>query len=116
MLVQVTLALRQRLRVRAHLLNVTHAGAWQGQEVMAHAQQNFTHHGQITFQQEIVGFIDRTGHGILNRRHAAIGAALFHQAKNILERVAGDGLHLVVEILTRGLFRIRAMLTLEGDP
>lgn len=65
------------------------------------------------FQQQIVRLIDAACGRIFDGKKAIVRLACFHRIKDVLEGVAGEGLHILAKVLDDGFFRIGPGFALE---
>ena len=70
---------------------------------------------QVVFQEQVVGFVDAARQTVLHRHSAEGGRAVLHRIKDILEGVAGQGIHRLPKMGADRLFGISAVFALKCD-
>jgi len=65
-------ALRQRYRMRKHLLNLFELRSRQGDQVVLNAQQHLALNRYRMLQQQVIVLEHRSGQAVLNRQHGRV--------------------------------------------
>ena len=84
------LALRQRDRMRIDPADLTKGHTRQGDQMMRDADDRLTGHLQGRVEEQVMDPVDRTGDGVLDRRHGVAGAARLGAPEQRLEIGAGS--------------------------
>ena len=87
------------------------------EQAVAHVDDLLADQGEVESQQQVVRLVDRSGGGVFDRQHRAIGVPFDHRLEHLLEGAVGLEAHRPLrdgEVLQRGLVAIGAFGALEG--
>ena len=100
-ILQVSLALRQRLRVRVDDRDLIDLGARQRLQTVDDIELDLAADREVVIEQEVVVAVDRAADRVLERNHAMRRAPLRDRVEDVLEALAGQGLGLRAAVLQR---------------
>jgi hypothetical protein len=84
------LALRQRLRMRVHVLHVGELVPGSACRQCTTSSSIFAGDRQVVLDQQVVVAVDGAADRVLERQHAVRDALLGHRGKHVVERLAGS--------------------------
>ncbi|MCY1294464.1 hypothetical protein D9M70_437600 [compost metagenome] len=111
---QPVLALRQRLRVRAHHGHALHVGRGRHQ-VVVHLERNLAADLQRSLQEQVERARHRALGRVFHRHHAVFDSACLYRAEHFVDAGARHAAHFMAEVRIQRLLRERAGRAQESD-